>query len=107
MEENKIQNERIANENVSKTNYYKKTSQKIGDFFLGFLGTLILPLMYTLISFIPGLLYFFISVAILAALCILFFKVGRRFITIGIISAGLIPILIFGSCLLLLGGTEF
>lgn len=104
MEENKIQSEKNAFENVSKDDHYTKTSQKVGDFFLGFLGSLILPFAYSLMSFIPIWVYFFVSVAILVASCVLFFKIGRRFIAVGIISMGLIPALIFGSCLLLLSG---
>lgn len=107
MEENKIQNEKITYENVSRADHYAKTSQKVGDFFLGFLGSLILPFAYSLISYVPIWVYFFASVAILVALCILFFKIDRRFIAIGIISISLIPILVFGSCLLLLGGGSF
>jgi len=107
MEENKNQIEKVTYENVSRADHYAKTSQKVGDFFLGFLGALILPFAYSLISFIPVFAFFIISVIILVALCILFFKVDRRFIAIGIISISLIPVLVFGSCLLLLGGSGF
>lgn len=110
MLENNNQNEVIVSNSELKENYYTSTGKKVGDFFLGFFGVLILNF---ILAFIFGFLFIFanlywmnlfISIAISLALIFLFFKKNRRFIAIGIIAMMLIPILVFGSCLVLLGG---
>jgi hypothetical protein len=119
MENNNInipnQEEKITMEEPQKPDYYITTGRKVGDFLLGFFGVAVLSFIYTFVSsFVYSLLSsqtfsiaiwanFFVSVIILVLLAVLFFKIGRRFIAIGVISISLLPILIFGSCILLLG----
>jgi hypothetical protein len=114
MEDNNtnIQNQegKITYNNFQKPDYYTTTGKKVGDFILGFFGIIILnfifgAVLYPLFSLAnSGWANLFISIVALVLFSVLFFKIGRRFIAVGIISMALIPILIFGSCLLLLGG---
>lgn len=111
------QQETIIHDNLRKPNYYTTTGKKVGDFALGFLGTGFVASFVS--TFISSLLFFpatlknslfsstipiLISIAVILSLIILSFKVGRKFIAIGIISLLLIPLLILGSCSLLLFG---
>ncbi len=90
--------------NEISTSYYVKTSQKVADFLIGFLGSLVLPAVYYfMMTSVFNLIYFVFYWIIILAFSILFFKMGRSFIAIGIISVCLIPLLSFGSCILLLG----
>ncbi|MDD5031657.1 MAG: hypothetical protein PHR36_01270 [Patescibacteria group bacterium] len=101
---------KIIYNNFQKPNYYTTTGKKVGDFILGFFGIIILNsilwvVLYPLLSSRNwGFVNLFIYLIILILLMVLFFKIDRRFIAIGIISVALIPILVFGSCLFLLGG---
>lgn len=99
------QEEKIIYNNPQEADYYTTTGKKVGDFILGFFGIVILNLIFgTALSFANlGWANLLISIVVFVFLLVLFFKIGRRFIAIGIISIALIPILIFGSCLLLLG----
>lgn len=102
------------------TDYYITHGRKIGDFFIGFVGFYICilvlsPLLSIIIIpifllssflgsyfsiFIIGLLYLLIPlIGIIVAN-----KYHRRYISIGIISAIIIPLLLFGACLVVLGG---
>lgn len=115
MEENKKkQEEKNSPSNSLKPDYYTSIWKKTGDFLLGFLGVIILfflcttainlasPLFYSAISdrVISGVILFLIVVIL--SLLIIFFKIGRRFIALGMMSVLLIPFFVFGSCLLLL-----
>ncbi len=95
----------------SRTDYYTTPGKKVGDFLMGFFGFLALSFVGSIlgsiissfgsngfISSIFGIFLLFVALG----LCIFFFKIKRRFIAIGIISITLIPVLLFGSCLLLL-----
>jgi hypothetical protein len=108
MEEDKKTDDKMTPGNNLPVDHYTKTSQKVGDFFLGFLGALILPIvLFFQQSFITTSLsqaYFIIYIVVGIALCIYFHRIGRRYITIGIVSICFVPIiivgLVFGSCLL-------
>jgi hypothetical protein len=91
----------------SKPSYYKNTRQKVGDFLLGFFGIIFLNFIFGII-FYPlsvfsnfGWQSVFISITILVLAVVIPFKIGRRFIALGVVSVALVPVLIFGSCLLM------
>lgn len=103
------QEEQIIYNNPQEADYYTTTGKKVGDFILGFFGIIILNSIFaTVLSFASlGWTSLLIPIVVFAFSLVLFFKIGRRFIAIGIISIALIPILLFGSCLLLLGAGGF
>jgi hypothetical protein len=94
-----------------KPSYYTTTKRKVSDFCIGFFGGIMLNVLLVFLSFslsrsgsfdwIGSLfdLLFFVF------LIVYFFKKGRRFIAIGMISMILLPLLAFGSCLVLIMGT--
>lgn len=94
--------------------YYIKKSRKVGDFCLGFFGTIIVPMVVTflinLFDYIfnfngEGILISLSSIGGLVAylwLIIKFFRTGRRFISIGMLSIIIFGLLIFGGCLIFL-----
>jgi cobalamin biosynthesis protein CobD/CbiB len=94
--------------------YYKNGLRKFGDFLLGFFGILFVILfvsyLYVFISntlnISDVLLSVIITVLVILAIWLLrsFFKNGRKFIAIGIISVPIIGLLVFGSCSMLLNG---
>lgn len=107
MENNKKQEGKNTPSNSRKPDYYTSIGKKIGDFLLGFFGVII---SYSFYTFVLNFSYYsanmiwiilFISIVVLVVLPVTFFKMGRRFITIGIISTLLIPLLIFGSCFMI------
>lgn len=115
MENNNInihnQEEEIIYNYPQKDYYYTTTGKRVGDFMLGFFGYIIINLILVFV-FLPLLAgfywgYSFFPIVINALLLVLFFKIGRRFIAIGIISVILISILIFGSCVLTLSQYRF
>ena len=99
-----------------KRDYYKdKPGKAILDFCIGFFGVwiigIVLPwlvfLFASLLSspeylpvgfFIPALIVFLASLFGI----VYFFRIGRRYIAIGIISSALLPLLIFGACLVII-----
>jgi hypothetical protein len=113
MEENKDKEEITIYDNPQELDYYISTNRKAGDFFLGFLIFIGMTLFYwfLILNFIASLFSsailawgsFFVSISTVALLSTLFFKNGRRFIAIGIIATSLIPLLVFGSCILMFG----
>lgn len=112
MEENKNQQGNVTF-GSQKPDYYISTGRKVTDFLMGFFGAILLSVVYT--TFISTFAYslfssatsawanLIISIVVMVLLSVLFFKIGRRFIAVGIIAISLLPILIFGSCLLLFG----
>jgi len=108
MENNNVnpqnQEGKIIYDNFQKPGYYTTTGLKVGDFMLGFFGIIILnsilgAVLYPLISLGGslgdwGFMDFIIFLIILILLSVLFFKIGRRFIAIGMISVALIPLLV-------------
>ena len=96
-------------DNLPKETYYKNGLRKFLDFLIGFLGSI---LFYSFAGFGINLFGsngagFLPMLLIFVFLVILFFKIGRKFIAIGIISILAIPLLFLGSCLLLAGAGAF
>lgn len=99
---------KVLYQKAVQSDFYTKKSQKIGDFFNGFLLALLISVTTSFIAGINGLpIIFYCSIIMLSMMCIYFFKKGRRFAAIGIISLGLIPVLISGSCLYSLNSANF
>lgn len=82
--------------NVS--NLKKKKTNIVGDFFYGFFLTLSIFFLSIYIALYNPIIFYF-STLLLIILCVFYFKKGRPFVMVGIISFGLIMLLIFGSCL--------
>jgi hypothetical protein len=87
--------------------YYQKGKyRKLGDFLIGFfgaIGLMMIPMfMQSSVPSISGvlLMLFFVALFPIGIFCS---KNGRRFITIGMISISIIPLLLAGSCFVLLG----
>jgi hypothetical protein len=106
------QEEKISQSNPPKSGYYTRTRRKVGDFFLGFFGSMVLSLLLVVLSaFLSSLsadyslVSSLFSLALSVFLIVFFFRKGRRFIAIGMISMILLPLLAFGSCLVLIMGT--
>jgi hypothetical protein len=83
------------------------------DFLIGFFGTLVCvgiigSIIFSSLLGISGIPFpSYVSVLVVFLLffigaIIYFFKIGRKFIAIGIISALVIPLLIFGACVAIL-----
>jgi len=95
------------NINVSTGNYYNSSGRKIGDFFIGFIpsvliiiGGFILISSYIPPSFLPSLYVFFaIFIPVLIILPFIFYRIGRKFITFGIIIGCAIMVLLIFSWL--------
>tara|TARA_Y100000310_G_C20235723_1_gene602309 strand:- start:49 stop:354 length:306 start_codon:yes stop_codon:yes gene_type:complete len=94
--------------------YYINTKRKVWDFIIGFFGiwiisTIIGFLFVGIESVVRGSGMFltlgWILVAILAIVAIVLgFTKGRRYISIGIISSIVLPLLIFGACWIVIIG---
>lgn len=98
--------------------YYTSTGRKIGDFFIGFIGILIalficimLPNLLSRLlyensgSISPELLPFFyiiLPLVLIVSGIVISNHYNRRYILIGIISGIIIPLLVFGACLLII-----
>lgn len=102
----------------SNQDYYTEKGRKISDFFIGFFGIIIAGIVITsffslFLSFGTGyyntdLLGFSTPILLLilgVVATVLSFAKGRRYIGIGIISSVLVPLLIFGACLLVIFGS--
>lgn len=114
MEKNQNKDENITYGHFEKSDYYVSSGRKAGDFLVGFFGVIILSILYTVIanflsSFFSTSVWitigFLFSIISYILLTVLFFKIGRRFIAIGIISIALVPLLLFGSCMVILMGS--
>jgi hypothetical protein len=124
-------NQNFQNNNqqpTQKANYYQNDSnKKIIDFFIGFFGTMafwiISAIVFSLINlfvntiidsdiidFISAMLIFimtfiqFLPLLFTIIGIVYFFKKGRRFIAIGILSTIILPLLLFGACIIMLTG---
>ena len=96
----------------SKADFYTSTGKKVGDFVLGFFGIwvviVIVSLIFAGIQNIVnirsgfGNIMFFVLPLILLILGLLFmalfFKIGRRYLAIGILSSAILPLLVYGAC---------
>jgi hypothetical protein len=108
--------EKVISNILLKPGYYITTRRKIADFFLGFFGFAVLSWVCQLLSLylfnklvvyvLPNWITYAYSglvISVILSLIIYFFKIGRKYIAIGIISLYLLPLLVVGGCLLLLG----
>lgn len=94
--------------------YYMKKSRRVGDFCLGFFGTIIVPMVAVFLIGLFNYIFNFDDEGITTALAsivglvayiwliIKFFRTGRRFISIGMLSIIIFGLLIFGGCLIFL-----
>jgi heme/copper-type cytochrome/quinol oxidase subunit 4 len=101
-------------ENQSKKDeYYTSDGRRIGDFFIGFVGSIVLVLIAYIFttfnrSFVSfGALSLFAPLALLILASVVSGIQGRRYIAIGIVSAIIIPLLFFGACWIVIIGTGF
>jgi len=101
----------------SNVGYYKNKLRKFLDFLIGSVGSVVLlaidlfAITNTLFNRIsiavdnPNSYYSIIFImVILLILSIIFVRIGRKFITVGIASAFLIPLLVVGSFMFLISG---
>ena len=104
-------------EKSPKTDFYINNPGKaVGDFCLGFFGiwvvdTIVWFLLAGVFSTLnAGILgNFFVSIFIILILPfiifpIIFFNIGRRYVAIGILSSLVLPLIIFGACLIIISG---
>ena len=90
--------------------YYTNRASKIGDFCLGFFGLCLLAIVAVAIGsanpaaagWWAGVLTVFLIVAMGGTAC--FFRNGRRYIAIGMISAVVVPALLVGTCSIFIFG---
>ena len=90
-----------------RNDYYLEPGKKIGDFFLGFFGALMVVVIAGVIgAAAPGSAAISVigNLVLLIAGIVHFFRRGRRFIAIGMISIIIIPVLLFGACAILMTG---
>jgi uncharacterized membrane protein len=117
-EDNQISESSLPNNNLKTADSQtpKKEPRKVQDFLLGVLITVLL-------GAVPNIIYSILSVffksqgrqtvlsvveiVVFICLSFLFIKKGRKYIFIGMISALLVPLLLFGGCFLLLGSQNF
>ena len=101
--------------------YYTNNGRKVGDFCLGFFGIWIVIILITVISSwiissfsgysqiynlfaafsIYGLLF---DILLIILGITISFRKGRRYIGIGILASALVPLLVFGACLIIIMG---
>ena len=80
--------------------YAGKANRVLIDMLIGSFGTLIflfsvVPFMFNLLG---GPLYYYLTAGLLILLSVVFFKIGRKNIAIGMMGIYLIPVLLFGAC---------
>jgi len=91
---------------VVKTGYYSSTGRKIGDFFIGFVGLLVVFILLGVYlvngsgNNVPVVLGLAAGAAIAGP--IICFSTGRRFIAIGMLCSLLVPLLAVGACFVML-----
>ena len=84
--------------------YTVNPDRKVGDFCLGFFGMIVSSILLFMLgasSFFFGYLSYLLMFAVLILGITLPFTNGRRYIGIGVISSIIIPLLLFGACLLI------
>lgn len=111
-------NSSYSNGTQDRDSYYTNSGRKVGDFCLGFFGIWIVMVgITTVFSWLSSAFGGYNSLSslfgmfsiyglgldlILAILGVtLSFRKGRRFIGIGIIASALVPLLLFGACLII------
>lgn len=92
--------------------YYKDTRSKVTDFLLGFFGyPVLLSFGGMMISGVrdPNLgTYALVGAALLTlGVCSYAVQKGRKYIAIGAVSSVILPLLVLGSCLLVISGGQF
>jgi len=87
------------------TDYYSSTVRKIGDFLFGFLVAPIIPVL--LASNSGSAAGWIVAILFMIAGIIISFALHRRFLAIGMICVLLVPLLVFGACLLMLSRMKF
>jgi hypothetical protein len=92
--------------------YYDKPNRKALDFLIGAFAFPIALyfffylLNWLLLQIIPVFVSLTLTVCLTVAAIVLAFKKNRRYIGIGIIAGLALPLLIFGTCLLVLSGSS-
>jgi hypothetical protein len=91
--------------------YYKNTASKVTDFLMGFLGYPMI-MFFAQMAFGPeipmrgsslaGVGTALVSLALTVFFVVFAYKRGRKFIAIGILSLVIVPLIAFGSCLLVI-----
>jgi hypothetical protein len=97
--------------------YYTNGRRRVFDFLIGFFGPgLIGYVLYALYMLLLSPSYpsyasnqfqvwaFIVAAILYLIVMIVPFKLGRRYIAVGAIAAVVVPLLIFGACLLVLAG---
>jgi len=99
-----------------KEDYYgDDSSKKVGDFLLGFFGIWIVTYILFIIvaslssvSIIASILYtpfsLILYIVLIVATLMIASSAGRRYIAIGFFASFLVPLLVFGACLILFSG---
>lgn len=88
--------------------YYDTPAKKVGDFFVGFLGNLMLGVIFFYVfSFLMQYFYNLFPillgiVIVIEILPLMYFFKTRRYIAIGMLSAIALPLLVFGFCTIML-----
>lgn len=87
---------------MAESGYYISTKKKVGDFFIGFLGTLAIVALLGCLSSccgssMVGAVWVTGSAAWIVGVIIVF-TAGRRFIGIGALCTLLVPLLAVGAC---------
>ena len=111
-----------SNTNLQNQDYYSKASNKIVDFLLGYLGFFLLVALFFLLPYMliifPSIAYYYSTIMLLSILILIFLvlwanikvREKRRYIVRGInfalITIVLIPVLLFGACLISLRGSS-
>ncbi len=86
--------------------YYKDRGTKIKDFFIGFLGypalMTVLPALSALRGDSGAVLGGLYTVLVSVGFLVYSYQTGRKYIAIGLLSLIIVPLLIMGSCLLIM-----
>lgn len=106
----------MATSETSEKNHYSTTAQKIGDFILGILITIVggffvgilIAILANVFSSIAvpdslAVLIFLLGLLVLIYMIIRFIqsnnRAGRSYVSLGIIASAILPLIIFGACL--------
>lgn len=97
----------------TKTDY--PTSEKIGDFFIGVFGCLLALIIAVIVGiFVTNMFPIFggssalytvsiLYLLVVGAICYSAHKGGKRYVIIGVAAFFVVPLLIFGSCMMAFG----
>ena len=106
MNENNEQNCVNDNENKPDRNQPHDFLKGLGIGALAVVVTPLVVLMFNMATLVVTILAYLVALAYLGAI-IAFFIMGRWKFALGLITAFLIPLAIFGGCLLVIGGLKF